>query len=113
MEKYTVFMDWKNQHCQNGHTTQNNLQIQHNPYQITNGIFTELEQKTLKSVWKHKEHQIVKAILSLDLYFRRKTLIALWEWDSWEFKRKMRKAWTKAAIKELHKKEKTVETSLR
>ena len=22
MEKYTVFMDWKNQHCQNGHTTQ-------------------------------------------------------------------------------------------
>ena len=31
MEKYTVFMDWKNQHCQNGHTTQSNLQIQCNP----------------------------------------------------------------------------------
>ena len=39
MEKYTVFMDWKNQHCQNGHTTQSNLQIQCNPYQATNGIF--------------------------------------------------------------------------
>ena len=39
MEKYTVFMDWKNQHCQNGHTTQRNLQIQCNPYQATNGIF--------------------------------------------------------------------------
>ena len=38
MEKYTVFMDWKNQHCQNGHTTQSNLQIQCNPYQATNGI---------------------------------------------------------------------------
>ena len=38
MEKYTMFMDWKNQHCQNGHTTQSNLQIQCNPYQATNGI---------------------------------------------------------------------------
>ena len=39
MEKYTMFMDLKNQHCQNGHTTQSNLQIQCNPYQATNGIF--------------------------------------------------------------------------
>ena len=39
MEKYTMFMEWKNQHCQNGHTTQSNLQIQCNPYQATNGIF--------------------------------------------------------------------------
>ena len=39
MEKYTVFMDWKNQYCQNGHTTQSNLQIQCNPYQATNGIY--------------------------------------------------------------------------
>ena len=31
--------NWKNQHCQNGHTTQSNLQIQCNPYQATNGIF--------------------------------------------------------------------------
>ena len=38
MEKYTVFMDWKNQHCQNGHTTQSNLQIQCYPYQATDGI---------------------------------------------------------------------------
>ena len=39
MEKYTVFRDLKNQYCQNGHTTQSNLQIQCNPYQATNGIF--------------------------------------------------------------------------
>ena len=25
MENYTVFMDWKNQYCQNGYTTQSNL----------------------------------------------------------------------------------------
>ena len=37
---------WKNQYCENDYTTQSNLQIQCNPYQITNGIFTELESKT-------------------------------------------------------------------
>ena len=39
MERYTMFLDWKNQHCENEYTTQSNLQIQCNPYQITNGIF--------------------------------------------------------------------------
>ena len=39
MERYTMFLDWKNQHCENDSTTQGNLQIQCNPYQITNGIF--------------------------------------------------------------------------
>ena len=39
MEKYTVFMDQKNQYSENEYTTQNNLQIQYNPYQATNGIF--------------------------------------------------------------------------
>ena len=59
MEKYTVFMDWKNQYCQTAHPTQSNLQIQCNPYQATNGIFHRTRtnnfticmeiQKTLKS----------------------------------------------------------------
>ena len=39
MEKYTMFMDWKNQYSENEYTTQSNLQIQCNPYQTTNGIF--------------------------------------------------------------------------
>ena len=39
MERYTMFLDWKNQHCENDYTTQNNLLIQCNPYQTTNGIF--------------------------------------------------------------------------
>ena len=39
MEKYTMSMDWKNQYCENEYTTQNNLQIQCNPYQATNDIF--------------------------------------------------------------------------
>ena len=38
MEKYAMFMDWKNQYSENEYTTQSNLQIQCNPYQTTNGI---------------------------------------------------------------------------
>ena len=39
MEQYTMFLDWKNQHCENDSTTQSNLQIQCNHYQTTKGIF--------------------------------------------------------------------------
>ena len=39
MEKYTMFMDRKNQYSENEYTTQSNLQIQCNPYQDTRGIF--------------------------------------------------------------------------
>ena len=39
MERYTMFLDWRNQLFENDHTTQSNLQIQCNPYQTTNGIF--------------------------------------------------------------------------
>ena len=43
MEKQAMFMDGKNQYSENEYTTQSNLQIQCNPYQVTNDIFTELE----------------------------------------------------------------------
>ena len=39
MEKYTMFMYWKNQYSENEYTNQSNLQIQSNPYQATGGIF--------------------------------------------------------------------------
>ena len=45
MEKYTMFLDWKNQHCENDYTTQSNLQIQCNPYQTTNDILHRIRRK--------------------------------------------------------------------
>ena len=45
MERYTIFLHWKNQHCENDYTTQSNLQIQCNPYQTTNGIFHRTRSK--------------------------------------------------------------------
>ena len=37
MERYSMFLGRKNQYCENDYIT--NLQIQCDPYQITNGIF--------------------------------------------------------------------------
>ena len=39
MERYTMFLDWKNQYYENDYSTQSNLQIECNAYQITDGIF--------------------------------------------------------------------------
>ena len=54
MEKYTMLLDWKDQYCENDYTTQSILQIQFNPYQTTMAFFTELEEKILQFVRKHK-----------------------------------------------------------
>ena len=58
-----MFLDWKNQHCENDYTTQSNLQSQCNPYQLPVTFFTELEQKISQFVWKYKRLQIAKPIL--------------------------------------------------
>ena len=39
MERYSKFIVRKNQYCENDDTTKHNLQIQYDPYQITNGNF--------------------------------------------------------------------------
>ena len=57
-------MDQKNQYSENEYTTQSNLQIQCNPYQITNGIFHRTRKKQIPDLtWKQKRYQIAKAIL--------------------------------------------------
>ena len=43
-----MFLEWKNQYCENHYTTQSNLQIKCNPYQISNGIFYGTRTKNLK-----------------------------------------------------------------
>ena len=39
MKRYSMFLYRNNQYCENDYTTKCDLQIQCNPYQITNGIF--------------------------------------------------------------------------
>ena len=70
-----MFLDWKNQHCENDSTTQSNLQIQFNPYQTTTGIFHRTRtknfticmetQKTLNSKNNlEKENELLRYILT-------------------------------------------------
>ena len=47
-KRYTMFLDWKNQYCQNDYTTQGKVQIQCKPHQITNGIFHRTRTKSFK-----------------------------------------------------------------
>ena len=45
MKRYSIFLDRKNQYCENDYTTKCNLQVQCDPYQITNGIFHRIRTK--------------------------------------------------------------------
>ena len=67
MEKYKMFVDWKNQYSENEYSTQSNLQIEHNPYQNTNGILHQTRtnnfiicmetQKTLNNQSNHEKEE--------------------------------------------------------
>ena len=45
MKRYSMFLGRKNQYCKNAYTTKGNLQIQCDPYQITNNIFHRTKTK--------------------------------------------------------------------
>ena len=62
--KYPMFIDWKNQYCENCSTNPVSLHIQCNPYQVANGMSYRTRKKFLKLVWRHNRHQKAKAILS-------------------------------------------------
>ena len=63
MERYTMFLNWKIQNCENDYTTQSDLQIQCNTYQLPKAFFTELEQKLLQLAWNTKDSKLTEAIL--------------------------------------------------
>ena len=45
MERSSMFLGRKNQYCENDYTTKCNIQIQCDPYQITNNIFHRMRTK--------------------------------------------------------------------
>ena len=71
MERYTMFLDWNNQYCQNAYTTHGNLQIQCNPNQITNSIqYSCLENFMDRGVWWATVHGITRSQTQLrDFHF--------------------------------------------
>ena len=50
-----MLLDWKKKYCQNDYTTKGNLQIQRNPYQITNRTFYRMRTKYFKAYLKARK----------------------------------------------------------
>ena len=92
MEKYTTPLDWRNQYSQNDNTALGNLQIQCNPYQITNDFIYRTRTKYFKICMETQRPQIAKAIMKrknrtgrirlpkFRLYYKATVIKIVWYW---------------------------------